>query len=160
MKLEVSNLITAPFGQKESFNVELFNEEIDEEILAERTKGTVELTRMDEEIMAHFKGAVKVKITCDRCLADFTAEIPLNFRQEYLLDPSQADFEKLAVEKGGKIDVTEPIRQEIITHLPVKKLCQEDCQGLCPSCGKNLNVEKCKCKKKVGENGSTKEENV
>ena len=84
MKLEVANLITAPFGQKESFNVEFFNEEIDEEILAERTHISIELTRMDEEIMAHFKGAVKAKVICDRCLSEYETEIPINFRQEYL----------------------------------------------------------------------------
>lgn len=148
MKLDISNLIPASFGQKESFNVELFNEEIDEEILAERTKGEIELTRMDEEIIAHFKGAVKIKSICDRCLSEYKHELPLNFRQEYLLDKSKADFEKLAVENDKKIDITEPIRQEIITHMPVKKLCKTSCAGICPSCGKNLNVEKCKCKGK------------
>jgi uncharacterized protein len=146
MKLDVINLIHAPFGQKESFNIELFNEEIDDEILAERSKGIVELTRMDEEILAHFKGTVKIKTICDRCLSEFETEIPLNFRQEYLMDSSSADFEKLAVTKDKKIDISEPIRQETIIHLPIKKLCKEKCKGICVSCGADLNVKKCKCK--------------
>lgn len=148
MKLDVLNLTRAPFGQKESFNIELFNEQIDEEILAERTKGTLELTKLEDEIVAHFKGEVRARLTCDRCLLGYETEIPLVFKQEYLLNPAGADFEKLAVTGKGEIDITEPIRQETITRVPVKKLCREDCAGICASCGANLNVKKCKCKKK------------
>lgn len=146
MKLDVKNLISAPFGQKESYNVELFNEKIDEDILAERTIGKVELTRISDEILAQFDVEAKVRMNCDRCLAEFKLKIPLKFSQEYLLDLTGQDDEKLAIGKDFKVDITEPVRQEVMTHLPVQKLCVEGCKGLCAKCGINLNVEKCKCK--------------
>lgn len=147
MKLDVKNLINAPFGQKESYNVELFREKIDEDILAERTIGKVELTRLEDEILAQFDVETKVKMVCDRCLAEFKQKIPLSFSQEYLIDRKTEDDEKLAIEKDFKIDITEPVRQEALTHIPVQKLCEEKCKGLCAHCGANLNVGKCKCKK-------------
>lgn len=146
MKLDITNLIRAPFGQKESFNVEFFNEEIDEDVLAERTKGEITLTRLDEEILASFKGVTKLALVCDRCLGKYDFELPLDFSQEYLFARADADLEKLAIESDNSIDITEPIRQEIIAGLPVKKLCTPDCRGICPSCGQNLNESKCRCK--------------
>lgn len=147
MKLDVKNLINAPFGQKESYNVELFNEKIDEDILAERTIGKVELTRLENEILAQFDVESKIRMNCDRCLAEFKLKVPLKFSQEYVLNKNTAEDDKLVIEKDFKIDITEPVRQEALTHIPVQKLCNKDCKGLCAHCGKNLNIGKCKCKK-------------
>lgn len=149
MKLDVKNLIHAPFGQKESFNIELFKEEIDEGILAERTKGELTLTRLDSEILASFKGVSKLKLICDRCVQDFVYNLPLDFSEEYQIDRNGADIdeEKQVIEAGDTIDVAEPIRQEIIVRVPIKKLCENACKGLCASCGENLNVKRCKCKR-------------
>jgi len=50
------------------------------------------------------------------------------------------------VKDQNMLDVSDDLRQEIILTYPVKCLCREDCQGLCPACGKNLNSETCSCK--------------
>jgi uncharacterized protein len=151
MKLDISHLIKAPFGQKESFNIELHNEQIDEDVLAERTKGELTLTRLDEEILAAFCGSTKVKLVCDRCLVDFGHNLELNFSQEYVINRADADDEKLLVEKGGTIDITEPLRQEILSAVPIKKLCKGGCRGICAHCGQDLNESECKCKKVATE---------
>ena len=44
------------------------------------------------------------------------------------------------------IELGEDIRQELILNAPPRMLCKEDCKGICPGCGANLNLEKCKCK--------------
>jgi len=43
------------------------------------------------------------------------------------------------------IDLTEGVREEIMLNLPLKNLCSEDCKGLCPRCGKDLNEGPCGC---------------
>lgn len=146
MKLDVKNLVSAPFGQNESFNVGFESVEIDENVLAERVKGNLSLTHLEDEILVVFDGSVKLKLVCDRCLGDFTSEKNIKFSQEYLINQKADGEEKLTIGKDFKIDITEPLRQEIIAELPVKKLCQKDCKGICASCGVNLNTEKCKCR--------------
>ncbi len=47
---------------------------------------------------------------------------------------------------GEKIDLSEFLKEQIVLSLPYKLLCKEDCKGLCPKCGTNLNIEKCNCK--------------
>jgi uncharacterized protein len=149
LKLNVKNLILAPVGQAETFDLNLKNEKIDEEILAESVAGQLKVTKLEEELLAQFKGISRIKIACDRCLTDFETEVKLNFAQEYALDAREADEEKLPIE-SFELEWREPLRQEIIASVPVKKLCRPDCKGLCPACGKDLNVEKCICKKQKG----------
>ena len=43
------------------------------------------------------------------------------------------------------MDLDELIRTDILLELPTKFLCKEDCKGLCPTCGKNLNEGACNC---------------
>ncbi len=147
MKLDVKKLVFSEVGAKESLNLELFNEKEDDEVLAERIKGTLNLTKLEEEILAQFSGSVKTKVICDRCLSEYGTEVPLNFSQEYLIDQTPDEDIKLLVTNDYKIDIGEPIRQEILSALPIKKLCKNECKGICISCGMNLNVEKCNCKK-------------
>jgi len=43
------------------------------------------------------------------------------------------------------LDLTEAIRQNAIVAIPMKPLCREDCAGICPKCGKDLNQGECGC---------------
>lgn len=43
------------------------------------------------------------------------------------------------------IDITAPLQEEVLLFLPEKLVCKEECRGLCPSCGQNLNARECGC---------------
>ena len=68
-------------------------------------------------------------------------------------DPATCKTTESSEELGGVIhlddqhmlDMTEVVRQYAISEAPIKPLCCEECLGLCPECGTNLNKEKCKC---------------
>lgn len=80
--------------------------------------------------------ATQVTLVCGKCLKEFT----------YLIGNKKFAYD---CEILGRdiIDLTDPIREDIIIGLPVKPLCDEGCKGLCPSCGQNLNEGYCKCHK-------------
>jgi uncharacterized protein len=146
MKLDVKSLVNAPVGDTESLSIELFKEQIDEEVLAERIRGNVILTKLEDEILARFTGNAKLDVSCDRCAGDMSLEIPFKFSQEYVLDKDTEDEDKLIVSNRFEIELIEPLRQELLAAIPVKKLCKDDCAGICLGCGANLNSEKCTCK--------------
>jgi uncharacterized metal-binding protein YceD (DUF177 family) len=59
------------------------------------------------------------------------------------------------------VDRTDEIREELLLSVPMRFLCSEECQGICPGCHVNLNAEKCKCtksKKKQKEELAVEEE--
>ena len=84
---------------------------------------------------------VKVKtvfsLRCSRCLEEFTKAIDKDYSFNY---PTEGD--------NRFVDISNDIRQELILGYSVKNLCKDDCKGLCPVCGKNLNQEKCNCQTK------------
>jgi uncharacterized protein len=60
--------------------------------------------------------------------------------------PPPDDPGSFTIDEHHILDLTEAIRQYIVTAMPMKSLCREDCAGLCPTCGKDLNQGKCGCK--------------
>lgn len=147
MKLDVRELLLAKIGQTEQVSVELFKEPIDEDVMAERIKGNLKLTKLESEILAEFDGRVTLNLVCDRCLAEYHTDLITKFKQVYVAGIADLDETRMTVDKNSQIDILEPLRQEIIVSLPLKKICKTDCAGICVTCGKNLNVEKCNCKK-------------
>lgn len=65
--------------------------------------------------------------------------------------PSEAAISTSETEIGyyleGGLLLEDVLREQVILSLPVRSLCQPDCKGLCPRCGENLNVNKCRCDK-------------
>jgi uncharacterized protein len=145
MKLDVKSLVNAPVGESESLSIELFKEQIDEDIVADRIRGNLTLTKLEDEILGKFMGSAKLMASCDRCAGDMELEIPFRFAQEYSLNRSTDNEDQLSVSNQFEIDLIEPLRQELLAAIPVKKLCKDDCAGICAHCGANLNDEKCSC---------------
>ena len=62
-------------------------------------------------------------------------------------DEDQVDIKYISFETD-KINLAPEIRDYVQLAIPMKKLCKEDCNGLCLKCGKNLNEGSCNCKTK------------
>lgn len=83
--------------------------------------------------------------TCGRCLKEF--EMPLEFTTKKLIRrEDNEDFEDVIyADAGFFVDIAEEIRTQIFFEFPTKPLCKEDCKGLCPVCGCDLNEQSCSC---------------
>jgi uncharacterized protein len=57
----------------------------------------------------------------------------------------QAESDELVIHDNHLLDLTEVIRQDLLTQLPFQPLCSEDCPGLCPECGADLRTVSCAC---------------
>ncbi len=111
---------------------------------------TGRMVRMTSRIEA------RVEWVCDRCLEPFTktlvSEYSLNlkpkpvspFPEEIELTREDLDTEFY---EGDEIDFTPLVQDQLLLAFPLKALCREECRGLCPICGKNMNQEVCKCPK-------------
>lgn len=93
-------------------------------------------------IKAHVK--VDLELKCSRCLDTFIYPIDIDIEERFTNDIDLQQDGTMFVE-GDSLDITEIIENCIISTLPIKRLCKEDCKGLCPECGVNKNVENCNC---------------
>lgn len=117
-------------------------------------QGKVSLIRTDRSILAKGKLETEVELSCSRCLNQFSCPIALNIEEEYFPTIDMASGASLPVpdEPGAFtiderhiLDLTEAMRQCALLAIPMKPLCREDCAGLCPNCGHNLNLGPCSC---------------
>ena len=85
---------------------------------------------------------------CDRCLAPYTKayDIPLEHTLVTTLENEEND--DFILLENYQLDLTDLVRADILLELPYNNLCLEDCRGLCPMCGKNLNEGLCGCNRK------------
>ena len=78
---------------------------------------------------------------CYRCLDDAAFDQPIDVREYQADDPEGDDELESVYVADGRIDLSAWGRDSMVLALPDKILCREDCAGLCPVCGKNLNRE-------------------
>jgi uncharacterized protein len=114
--------------------------------------GTVRLMRTQRSVLVHADLQVRPTLECARCLEPFEAELRLIIDEEYvpLRDPVTgesvpADPDEFRIDGRNHLDLSEAVRQYEQAALPIRPLCREDCAGLCPVCGQNLNVRRCDC---------------
>ena len=93
------------------------------------------LEKADNFIIADTHIKAEFGYMCARCLAELSSTEERSYKFDFELNP-EIEY----------IDLGEEIRQEFIMANPARVLCSKDCKGICPQCGVNLNVEKCKCK--------------
>lgn len=96
-------------------------------------------------------GTVRTTIhgVCDRCAGDFDrlVEIPMNVVLVTELSNEEDEDEWVFPLEGDNADLEDIVRTVFVLNLDSKLLCREDCKGICPRCGKNLNGGPCDCRK-------------
>lgn len=99
--------------------------------------------------------SISAALECARCLDPFHQEIEgtmalLVHRGDVPRVDEWDDEVKVIAPEAETVDLTDEIRDAILLSLPVQPLCSEDCQGLCPLCGQNLNREgTCGCRTEI-----------
>ncbi len=101
------------------------------------------LSLIEDVLQLKLKVSTEVRIPCSRCLEFFN--YPLEFHMDERISNEDVEDDEVLVVNGDNLDITEMLENSIIMELPTKKLCNEDCKGLCQQCGINLNKSSCKC---------------
>ena len=89
------------------------------------------IARADRELVVKADIRVPTRLSCARCLEEFTSVITTDAVFTYKVQPTDV------------VDITDDVRQEIILAYPMIPMCQPTCKGLCSACGQNLNLGSC-----------------
>ena len=94
------------------------------------------------------RGSIDAEMTCwcDRCGAEFRLCKHVDVDAPIGPDTEEADEGEAFVLEGDWLDLDDLLETVFILNMDTKFLCREDCKGLCPSCGKNLNDGPCGCR--------------
>ena len=86
---------------------------------------------------------------CDRCGKAFAQEKDVPFACMLAEELQNEENDEIVLLEDGMVDVGDLARTAFILDMDTKTLCSEDCKGLCPRCGANLNLGPCSCKKET-----------
>ncbi len=146
MKIKISNL-------SEGVHNFYLDEDVNELDLCEpflgKCKVDIELNKLHNQIILNANLTLNAGFDCDRCNKNFVTVLTGSYQMVYMFGTEPVESESLNVTylplDADKIDLTGDIRDYALLAIPMKKLCKEDCKGLCVKCGKDLNEGECAC---------------
>jgi len=95
-----------------------------------------------------------LEMECGRCLENFPYRLESELEVDYQPAHREDSEEEVVLEDndllaiyytGQEINLTEAVRDQIVLEVPIQPICLEECRGLCPTCGTNLNIAPCHC---------------
>lgn len=108
-------------------------------------------TLTGDEVICRADIRAEAEVECGRCLEIFN--LPIHSRLQFVVQMLDAppetanddeDFEIIPTAQM-ELDISQRVREAVILAIPIKPLCSEDCRGLCPMCGADLNEAPCDC---------------
>ncbi|MEW6265527.1 MAG: YceD family protein [Thermodesulfobacteriota bacterium] len=128
--------------------------------LAAALEGNLRVEKAGARILIKGRVRCAFQAVCARCLEEFILpveeEIMVVFTP-FTGEPTQEELEaealNLEIFTGDEIDLWPFIKEHLVLGWPIKTLCREDCQGLCPVCGRNRNQGQCQCPTQSGHPG-------
>ena len=116
----------------------------------DKVKCRIKMDKSFSQIVLFCEISSLLHLTCDRCTVDFDAELINDFVITYLFssnEDKESEDESVYFIKPeqDKINIRKDVIEFVNLSIPMKILCEDDCKGLCPKCGNNLNKETCNC---------------
>jgi uncharacterized protein len=157
LKINVANIpeegLNTAFSKDENWLGQIFPEAERLSFRLGRVDVTISLKRLRQTLYLEGELRSTAEMDCSRCLE--MAPLPIRATFKYVLTPAPAQYQEeteLTKEdldfvhyQDDLIDLDPLITEQIMLQIPMKVLCREDCKGLCPHCGTNLNQNRCQC---------------
>ena len=153
MLYNLSQLMKEPTGSIRTFN-------LDEALTGpewgvDRMQGLIGMVRTHQGILVTANLDIQRSLICSRCLCEFVLPAMLDVEEEcyptldihtgrHLTLPDELEG-VLRIDSNHNLDLTDVLRQYVVTSRPMKPMCKPDCAGLCQYCGANLNEGSCSC---------------
>jgi len=159
MIFNVAQLMKAPVGTSLVNDFQEDNIQFDDDIkVIGPLAGHVRMRRTNQGLLVDGWVELILELSCNRCLKEFERPVRVNFEEQFYptvdvvsglpLAPFDEN-EIFPIDARHQVNLAEAIRQNLLTDLPMVVVCKEDCKGLCPQCGQDLNLGSCECEPEV-----------
>lgn len=159
MQYNVAQLLKAPVGVTRHYTVDEPFGPSEDVSFAGNVQGDVQLTHVNNGIVASAHLHAPVTLECSRCLETFARDLDLSFAERFVpthdvytgvpvheVEEDEDDEDVYALNAKHEMDLHEAVRQQAVMNVPMQPLHDPDCAGLCPTCGVNRNEHTCDCR--------------
>jgi uncharacterized protein len=136
--VNVATLLQEPVGSSRAYTFQLDRLALDDDLVASDVTGNMRLTHLTDEILANVDAIATVELTCLRCLEPYAQSTKTRFQEEFRVAydvrsgavvNSSDDDERFSITDAHELDISEPLRQELIVSLPMRPDCGAQCPG-------------------------------
>jgi uncharacterized protein len=157
MIFNVAQLMKEPVGSGASNEADIHEEKVqldDDLQVIGPMNGHARMRRVNQGLLIDGWVDLVLGLECARCLKAVEQPTHITFAERFYptVDvmtgaplPRVEEDDVFAIDEHHQVDLTEAIRQAVLLAVPLVPLCQEDCAGLCPQCGQDLNFGHCAC---------------
>jgi uncharacterized protein len=147
MRVDVGQLLKDPIGTRVDVVFDSGYSHIAGDLAVNAIRGRANLLRTAEGIWVGGRLAVDIDLQCVRCLNPVTETIQVELDERFRHPPFKAteDHPVLSIDADKYIDIRPVLRELVIVSTPMRVVCRQDCLGLCPECGQDLNNGACDC---------------
>jgi uncharacterized protein len=143
LRLNVGFLLSQTSGYSRSFDFQEERLTLGSDLPVESFAGHLVMQRTPQGIVAKGEFTAKLPAVCARCLKDFLYVVPVGIEDLFVYPPPNSADPLLVVGEDAHINLEPILREYLMINQPTRTLCREDCKGLCPICGNDLNSEPC-----------------
>lgn len=132
----------------EAFAIPSFNYNGTKITITSPAKVSGEIKNFGNNLTLNANVNLTIIINCDRCTKEIFKDFSFNISETISKQASIDNSDDYIILLGNELNIEEIIINNIIINMSMKYLCSENCKGICPICGKNLNENICNCTKK------------
>ena len=151
MIIDINPLLKGEKNELEVSYLLKIDEDIDGVVFADSFPVNGRIKNMAGYITLNLDAKVKYTAECARCLTPVNNERTITFEKTIVTEDTELqneDNDDYNICKDGLVDIDETLTEQIVLEMPLRHLCKDDCKGLCPKCGTDLNKNSCNCETK------------
>ncbi|MBN1460665.1 MAG: DUF177 domain-containing protein [Armatimonadetes bacterium] len=151
MRIDLANIAGTP-GARGRYSVSENVAPTDDFACVGPVTGQLEVENTGSLLLVRGRLQTVVRLTCVRCLGTFERPLDIQFEEEFATGETEPDIVTMdrdepeaSAMKSFVLDVAELTRQQLAVNVPMAFVCRENCRGICPKCGQDLNEGTCDC---------------
>lgn len=143
LRLNVGFLLKQSVGFSRQFEFDHPTVQIGEDLALTDLRGALRLTRATQGLYVEGRLSGEQVMDCARCVEPFAQTLQAEVGELFVYPPERADDPLLAIPETALLDLKPYLREMMLLSIPTQPICRQDCRGLCPVCGQDLNQENC-----------------
>ncbi len=143
LRLNVGFLLKKNVGFSRKFEFDHSSVQVDDDLTIRDLNGELRLTRAAQGIYVEGTLRGTLQLECSRCLEPFDQVLAPRLTELFVYPGEKAEDPVLAIPETAVLDLRPLLREMMLLEIPSAPVCQSDCKGLCPVCGKDRNEVDC-----------------
>jgi len=141
--LKLGSFLPQTAGYSREFSFEQLEIQLADNFLLRQFQGLITATRTQQGLLLRGNFEGKLDLDCVRCLKSYTHLLQWELTEFYVFNHRDANEDDLILPDNAQIDLSDSIEEEAHLDIPINPVCKESCQGLCQTCGADLNLGDC-----------------